>query len=357
MTLDDDARKMLTIGGLSIRMPVVQAALSGYSDWPMRTIARELGAPYTICEVMIDTFVSSLKDRQRTRRFLKVTEQDHPVGAQLMGALPEEFPGAAVRLVDAGFDVIDVNFGCPLKKQRGRCRGGMHLGQPDVAIAILKAVRSAVPSTVPVTVKMRRGVDDSENSLANFLTIFDAACDLGYAAVTVHGRTVQQKYNGPSQWDFLTDLKARYPRQTILGSGDLFTAVDCVRMLKETRVDGVTAARGAIGNPWIFQQAEALLLGQPLPAPPTVFEQRDVILRHFQLAREVYPAELVSRQMRKFGIRYASLHPATNNVRDAFIGVRSDAEWMSVMETWYSDDQPGVMPTAQQICDCKQASM
>ena len=159
---------MLTIGSISLELPVVQAALSGYSDWPMRAIARKLGAPYTICEVMTDTFVSSLRDRARTRHHLMVTDEDHPVGAQLMGAEPGQFPPAARKLVEAGFDVIDINFGCPAKKASGRCRGGYHLGQPDVATEIVRRVRDAVPPSVPVTVKMRRGLDDTEQSRDNF---------------------------------------------------------------------------------------------------------------------------------------------------------------------------------------------
>ncbi|MCA9052065.1 MAG: tRNA-dihydrouridine synthase, partial [Planctomycetaceae bacterium] len=98
---------------MSLELPVVQAALSGYSDWPMRAMARKLGAPYTVAEVMIDSFVNSLKQRRRTSHFLMVTDDDHPAGAQLMGADPNEFPAAARKLAEAGFDVIDINFGCP----------------------------------------------------------------------------------------------------------------------------------------------------------------------------------------------------------------------------------------------------
>ena len=99
---------MLQIGSLSLDLPVIQAALSGYSDWPMRAIARRLGAPYTVAEVMIDSFVNSLRDRKRTSHFLMVNDDDHPAGAQLMGADPDGFPAAAERLVTAGFDVIDI---------------------------------------------------------------------------------------------------------------------------------------------------------------------------------------------------------------------------------------------------------
>ena len=336
--------RLLTIGSISLELPVVQAAMSGYSDWPMRAIARKLGAPYSICEVMIDSFVSSLKNRSKTRHHLLVTDADHPVGAQLMGAEPEQFAPAALKLVDCGFDVIDINFGCPAKKASGRCRGGYHLGQPEVAIEILRRVRDAVPFEIPVTVKMRRGLDDGERSRENFFRIIEAAFAQGIAAVTVHGRTVEQKYVGPSRWSFLREVRQQFPDRTLLGSGDLFTAADCVRMIRETGVDGVTAARGSIGNPWIFSQAAALLRGESLPDPPTVHEQREVICEHFRLAEQILPRELVSKQLRKFCIHYSGWHPAAESVRAAFIAVQNADDWRIVIQRHYSDEQPGQYP-------------
>ena len=126
--------KMLRIGNCEIESPIVQAALSGYSDWPMRVVARRLGAPYSIAEVLIDRFVLELKQRHKTRRHLMVSDEEHPVGGQLMGSDPQQFPAAAQRLVEAGFDVIDINFGCPVSTAMGGCRGGFHLSQPETAL-------------------------------------------------------------------------------------------------------------------------------------------------------------------------------------------------------------------------------
>ena len=184
----------LKIGNIEIGFPVVQAALSGYSDWPMRVIARRLGASYTICEVMLDQFLTSLKERKRTSHFLHISDEEHPVGGQLMGAEPENFAAGAVKLVQAGFDIIDINFGCPVKKVLGRCRGGFHLSQPEVALEIVRRTREAVPDEIPVTVKMRRGIDDSAESYDNFFKILDGAFDIGVAGITIHGRTVMQRY-------------------------------------------------------------------------------------------------------------------------------------------------------------------
>jgi tRNA-dihydrouridine synthase B len=350
----------LQIGSLTVGFPVVQAALSGYSDWPMRLLARRHGASYTICEVMLDQFLVTVKEnRNRNRHFLHISDDERPVGGQLMGAEPEQFAAGAQKLVQAGFDVIDINFGCPVKKVLGRCRGGFHLSQPDVALEIVHRTRDAVPAHIPVTVKMRRGIDDSMQSRDKFFAILDGAMAAGVAAVTVHGRTVMQRYVGPSRWQFLAEVKRHVgPARTILGSGDLFTPHDCLEMIRQTGVDGVTVARGAIGNPWIFSQARALAEGRTLPRPPSLFEQRDVLLEHFRLAEELYGSGRAGPHMRKFGIKYAASHPQHILVREAFTKVKTLDDWRAVLSHWYADDLPGCYPDSaiHRGADCEEAA-
>jgi nifR3 family TIM-barrel protein len=340
--------KPLRIGNIELDFPVVQAALSGYSDTAMRVIARRLGASYTLCEVMLDYFIMQVKDRPRNSHLMHVADEEHPVAGQLMGAEPEQFGPAAQKLVEKGFDVIDVNFGCPVKKVLGRCRGGFHLSQPEVALEIVSRVRDAVPAHVPVTLKMRRGIDDSAESREKFFEIFDGAYERGVVAVTVHGRTVLQRYDGPSRWEFLRELKAYAGDRVILGSGDLFNAQACLDMMEYTGVDGVTAARGCIGNPWIFQQARELAAGKPMPAPPSLFEQRDVIAEHYRLAEELYGAERCIPTMRKFGIKYSQLHPRHAEVRAGFGTVKVAGGWRDVLAKWYGADGPGVHPAIEE---------
>ncbi|MBI5863409.1 MAG: tRNA-dihydrouridine synthase [Planctomycetes bacterium] len=334
---------MLRIGPFSFDFPVVQAALSGYSDAPMRIMARRHGAPYAIHELVLDKLVLTRGKLQR--KILSLTDDDHPVGGQLMGAEPRQFAEAAALMHESGFDVVDINFGCPVRKVLGRCRGGYLLSEPQTAIEIIRCVRSAVSRETPVTLKMRRGMDDSPESERDFFRIFDAAWEHGLAAITVHGRTVRQKYVGPSNWEFLARVKRLAGERVILGSGDLFTAGDIVRMLNETGVDGVTVARGCIGNPWIFQEARALLEGRPLPEPPTVAEQGRVIRAHFELSQAHHGEKQAARLMRKFGIKYSELHPAGAAVRDAFIRASARDQWLRVLEEWYSPTRewpPGV---------------
>ncbi len=325
----------LQLGPVRIQFPVALAPMSGYSDWPTRAIARRMGAGYTICEVLLDQFVVNVTKGKKALRWIRVTDDDHPVGAQLMGSAAEPFVPAALKLVEAGFDVIEVNFGCPVRKVVGKCRGGWMLGQPRTALEILARLRDALPPRVPLTLKMRRGLDDSPQSRDHFFTIFDGALALGVSAVTVHGRTVRQRYEGRSSLEFVAEVKARAPATRILGSGDLLTARDCLAMFDKAGVDGITVARGAIGNPWIFRDLRALAAGQPLPPPPSVPEQLDVIRQHHRLAELAYGPKRAAFVMRNHGIKYSRMHPQAEQVRNAFASIRQPDRWEDVLEGWY----------------------
>jgi tRNA-dihydrouridine synthase len=133
----------------------------------------------------------------------------------------------------------------------------------------------------------------------------------------------------------------------MLGSGDLFTAADCLRMIEETGVDGVTVARGCIGNPWIFQQCRALAAGLPLPPPPSLREQREVMTEHYQLAEQIYGPERTGPLMRKFGIKYAASHPRHLELREVFGKVKTFEDWQRVLDVFYAEDLPGKYPDAK----------
>jgi len=327
---------MLKIGPIQLDAPFVQAALSGYSDAAMRLLAREYGCPYTINEVVLDRLVN--QGGKKMRRMLAIPPADHPVGGQLMGSEPEQFAEAADEMVTMGYDVIDINFGCPVKKVLGRCRGGFLLSTPDTAVEIIRRVVDAVGGRTPVTLKMRRGMDDTEDSERNFFSILDAAFSAGIAAVTVHGRTVKQKYVGPSKWSFLERVKRYAGSRTILGSGDLFSAEDCQRMLNETGVDGCSIARGAIGNPFIFNELRALLAGRPLPPPPSLAEQRNALERHHALMAAESGEEIAGRLLRKFGVRYSELHPLHADVKVAFLTVNTLDDWRRLLDRFYGNE-------------------
>ncbi len=307
----------------------------------MRVVARRRGCPYAVTEALLDTIM--LSGGMGLKKSIDINDEDHPVAGQIIGSEAETMSRAATILAQHGYDVIDLNFACPVKKIKNKARGGHMLRDVPRAVSILKAVRDALLPNLPTTISIRRGFDDSPQGVDQFHEIVETAWSYGYSAIRVHARTVEQKYLGQSRWEFLRQVKAMYPDKTILGSGDVFTAEDAVRMLKETGVDIVWIARGAIGNPWIFRQAAALQASEQI-APPSIHEQRDALTEHFAIAMEIHGEQLAGRRMRKMGIKYARFHPSALEVKDEFINVRSLRDWNNVLTKWYSTDAPGVWP-------------
>ncbi|MEM6458045.1 MAG: tRNA-dihydrouridine synthase family protein [Planctomycetota bacterium] len=338
------------LGGLRIDAPFYQAGLAGYSDAAMRLVARAHGCPYCVTEAMLDRFLIA---GGKGLKAAEIPGGDHPICGQLMGSHPDDIAAGAEVLIGLGYDVVDVNLACPVKKIKKKCRGGHLLSVPDEAVAILEAVKAAVPAGFPLTTKLRRSYDETPAMRDAFDRVLTAAIELGYAGATVHCRTVQQKYVGPGRWAELRDIAERFrlgafrdtteptPTFTLGGSGDIWTAADIFRMIDATGVDWVSVARGCIGNPWLFAQARALMAGRAA-TPPTVVEQRGVLLEHFRLSVDLHGEAQASRMMRKFGIRFSRHHPEADAIKAAFIRVKSTDDWRAVLDDYYTHDGPGV---------------
>ena len=349
--------KPLKIGSVDIGFPAIQAPLSGYSDRPQRHITQNLrdivlpfgtydylpddfrssivGAAATVAEVMLDQFIVTVRKSVKVNRYLGLEESDHPCGAQIMGANPEEFAPAAIRLAESGFDWIDLNFACPVKKVLGRKRGGYLMLEPKTALEMVARTRDALPERIPLTVKLRKGYDDSNESTDEFYAILDGAFALGVAAVAIHGRTVLQRYTGLADWSCIAAAKKHVGNKTILGCGDLFDAPTCIRRIQETGVDGVCLARGAIGNPWIFPAFNALAAGFPAPPPPSLAEQAATLNEHFNRAGALYGEKLACTIMRKFAIKQAARHPEEEALRNRFATIHSRREWDELLNEYY----------------------
>jgi len=322
----------LRIGAIPIEFPVGLGALAGYSDLPYRLICRSLGAPYAITEAMLDRLV--LMEGRLNKRLVRLDPADHPVAGQIMGVEPETMAEAARTLDGMGFDVIDLNFACPVRKVVSHRRGGALMNDPERALATVRAVIAAVPAR-PVTLKMRRSFRDADASCESFWTIARGAFEAGAAAIAVHARSVEQKYTGRADWGFLAEVKRGFPDRTILGSGDVGHPADAIRMMAETGVDGVLAARGAIGNPWFFAQARDLAEGRP-PRQPALDEQREVIYRHYRLASEAYDPRRGLKILRHFSLQYAKMHPRRTDLRNALVKVRTEDEWRATIDAFYA---------------------
>ena len=335
----------MNIGPIRLDRPFCQAGLAGYSDRAMRVVARRRGCPYAVTEALLDTIL--LQGGKGLANSIDINDEDHPVAGQVIGSDPETVAPAGLILHEAGYDVIDLNYACPVKKIKNKARGGHMLRDVPRAHAIMQASRDALPDAT-LTLSLRRAYDEGPEHREALFEILEEAWRLGFSAARVHGRTVEQKYLGRADWSILSELKQHYPNRTLIGSGDVFTAQDAVRMLDETGVDVVWIARGAIGNPWVFDQANRLRAGLAV-VPPSIVEQRQALSEHFTLAMEIHGEQLAGRRMRKMGIKYARFHPQAREVKAAFIDIRSLREWEGVLDRFYANDAPGVWPASDAV--------
>jgi nifR3 family TIM-barrel protein len=325
--------KPFHIGAIRIEHPVVLAALSGYSDLAYRRICRQHGAEYCTTEMLLDKSVL-VKGKLR-QRLLRIGHDEHPVAGQLIGNDSRTMAEAAAVLCETGFDVVDLNFACPVRKALSRRRGGYLLQQPSCALEIVCAVVAA--SVRPVTLKLRRKFKTADGE-DNFWRIAEGAFEAGAAAICVHARSVEEKYAGKADWGFIERVKARFPHSTIIGSGDVLEPADALAMLDRTGVDAVAVARGALGNPWFFRQVRELADGRE-PHRPGIDEQRELLSTHFAAACELYGPVTGPKIMRKFGVKYARTHPSPRAARAAFVKVKTPADWQKALDEFYGDGQ------------------
>ena len=347
--------RLIRMGPIKLNAPMMQAGLAGYSDRAMRLVARRRGCSYAVTEAILDRML--LAGGKGLNNSIDINDEDHPVAGQVMGSEPSEMAAAAQILAERGYDVIDLNFACPVKKVKNKARGGWMLADVPRGVAILRAVREALPLQ-PLSLSLRRGFDDSDESEESFWKLCNTAHGLGFVALRVHGRTVEQKYAGRSRRPFLGEVKRAFHEWTIWGSGDVFEPEDVVEMLAETGVDGIWIARGAIGNPWIFRDAMTLLVEGADAAipPPTVAEQREALAEHFEIAMQIHGESLAGRRMRKIGIKYARFHPTAAEVKKRFIAVRSMADWQAVLDDFYTHDASGIRPPRDTVDEVNDAS-
>ncbi len=316
---------MLKIGNIILDVPFFQASLSGYSDYAMRAIARDCGAPMTFAGVMLAKSV--IHPRVFNNPSFKAGDDEHPIGAQLLGEDPEIMARAAKVVWKMGYDLIDLNFACPAPKVIRRKRGGFLLNEPDKVIEIFNVVKESVDC--PVTMKLRTSFESESHD--NFWDISSRAAAGKVDALIVHPRSVCQRFSGAANWEFLSEVKKQFPRTIIFGSGDLFSADTIKNNMKNSGVDGAVIARGAIGNPWIFSQ---LRDGNDFIAP-TLQQQGQVILKHFNLVCKIYGDEKGIRHFRKFAIAYCKLHPLRRKAQKALFSAKTAEEFLAAVKQWY----------------------
>jgi nifR3 family TIM-barrel protein len=320
---------------MDFRGKLILAPLAGITDTTFRLLCRENGADVVLTEMA--SAKGLLMQPERTKRFLEFCEGERPVGAQLFGASPAEMGEAAVRVREQGFDFLDINMGCPVRKVTAGGAGAAILADPGRAGELVAAaVRGG--NGIPVTVKIRSGFGKESDT---YPEVAREAFAAGAAAVTLHPRTRGQMFSGSADWGQIAALKREFPDRVIVGNGDVRTEADATRMVAETGCDAVMVGRAALGNPWIFQAMRRELIAPagngtfpfspPGPSPPA---RLGLILRHGEEMHRRH-GDAGIREMRKHLAWYSRGIPGAASFRAELVRVSTLEEFRAAARRFF----------------------
>ena len=332
------------LGSLTLPNAVLLAPLAGVSDVPFRRICTELGAGFTYVEMLSSSAL--LHGKRRTREMLSRHADEKILGVQVTGPRPD-LVGQSVRLLhDHGFEAIDINMGCPVRKIVGSGSGAAFLKDLERIRQTVIAARAA--TTRPLSVKIRIGFSPEAINVEETVAIIAGE---GADQITIHGRTREDSYGVPVSYAGIARgirvAQTLQPALFTVGNGDVMDAESAQAMVRETGCRGVMVSRGALGNPWLFEE----ILGRR-QQPPSLKEWGEVVLRHLDYHQEFYgDNELAARLTRKHLIWYASGFPHTHRLREQINHVASltdakaiirryVAEWPGELRR-FSDTGPG----------------
>jgi tRNA-dihydrouridine synthase B len=315
-------------GGVRIDTPVILAPMSGVTDLPFRRLAKQLGGGMVVSEMIASW--AMIRENRKTMAMAEVDGCGGVSALQLAGCEPTAMAEAARLAVDRGADMIDINFGCPVKKVALGQQAGSALMRDEAAAAtILDATVRAV--SVPVTLKMRMGWDHASLNAPRLARI---AQDCGIRMVTVHGRTRQQFYTGTADWDFIRQVKDAVDIP-VIANGDIVTEFDAADALRRSGADGVMIGRGCYGRPWFLAQvAHFLRTGHRLPEPP-IADQKAVIISHYQSILSHFGEPAGVRLARKHVSWYSRGLPGSAEFRAGMNRLPDAVSVLRLIDTFY----------------------
>ena len=326
----------LQIGSVTVDPPVLSAPMAGFTNLAYREILRQFGGVGLIATEMVSarSFVyMEARGEDAPSRLWGIRDEARPLAVQIWDNQPETLAYFAQILArDYCPSVIDLNFGCPAPAiAKNSASGSWLLKTPDkVGDIVGQVVRAAAP--VPVTAKIRLGWT---RDTINAIDVAQAVETAGGAALTVHGRTAQDMYRGTANWDEIARIKPHLQRIPLIGNGDITTPEQAVERLRQYPVDGIMIGRAGLETPWLFRQIAQLLAGETMSPEPTLLEQRDLLLQHFDLVRRQVGTDKAVILMRKYAPCYSKGKRGARQFRTAVCAVKTEEAFRKVVGEFF----------------------
>jgi tRNA-dihydrouridine synthase B len=314
-----------TIKNIIVDPPLVLAPMAGVTNHAFRIMCKRSGGAGMVCTEMFSAYAIKFRD-PRTASMLDWTDEERPVSAQVFGGDPETVAIGARAMQDAGADVVDVNFGCPVPKVAKSGSGAMLLKDMGLAREILSAARNAVDSAL--TIKTRIGWNE------DVVTVFElakAAQEAGIDAISVHARTAVQGYSGKADWDIIAEVVKRVGIP-VIANGDVKSPVDAVRLFEQTNCAGIMIGRASLGDPWIFGRTAEYLKTGVLPPEPDSMQRLQGAREHAALLRMVLGEARAAKEMRGHLVFYLKGMPGAPALRNRLMMTRSVEEILEVLD-------------------------